>query len=421
MKHFKWSLISIIVLFFLSQNGWTETINIGLNYPQTGPYSALGLAQYNAATLAAEEINNRGGILNKKIKIVSRDTQSKPDISAKNVLELIDNEKCEMIFGGVSSAVAIAGGQAARSRDKLYFGTMTASNATTCEAGHKYIFREGYNAWMAAKSLASYLMKEKLSSKKFFYITADYTWGKTTEKSIRTFSMTTNEKRHRRVYTPFPGATYSDFSNALTLAKVVKPQVLVLVLFGKDLTRILTMLEERGLKKNFQAILTPSLSLSIATNAGAKVMEGVIGTVPWCWNVPFKYNYPKGKKFVTKYADRYHSYPSISSGSAYTILYQYKEAVERAGTFDTKTIIASLENYKYTSLKDEQQWRGFDHQSVQTVYVVTCKKSEEVQKDKFKQDFFKIIDTLPGEKAVRSKDLWQQIRKNAGKPSELEY
>ncbi|MCP3931195.1 MAG: ABC transporter substrate-binding protein, partial [Bacteroidetes bacterium] len=253
-----------------------------------------------------------------------------------------------------------------------------------------------------AKAISSYLMKEKLSSKKFFYITANYTWGKTTEDSIRTFSMTTNEKRHRRFYTPFPGATYKDFSNALAMAKVVKPQVLVMILFGKDMSRALTMLKEMGLKDKFQAILVPNLTLGMATAAGPEVMEDVIGALPWSWNIPFKYNYTKGKNFVTKFADRYHSYPSSSAGSAYTILHQYKKAVERAGTFNTRSVIDVLENHKYVSLKDEQTWRGFDHQSVQTVHIVACKKAEEVQKDKYRQDYFKIIDSLPGKEAARS-------------------
>ncbi len=421
MKHLKGILIPIIFLFLFSQTGWAEIVKIGLNYPQTGPYSIQGIAQYNAAILAVEEINAKGGILDRKIELHTKDTQSKPAVSTKNVLALIDKEKCEMIFGGSSSAVAIAGGKAAKSRGKLYFGTLTYSNTTTGIEGHKYIFRECYNAWMGAKAISSYLMKENLSSKKFFYITADYTWGRTTENSIRTFSMTTNDKRHRRFYTPFPGATYKDFSNALAMAKVVKPQVLVLVLFGKDMARALTMLEEMGLKKKFQAIVVPNLTLGMATSAGPKVMEGVIGAVPWSWNVPFRYNYSKGKKFVEKFAERYHSYPSSSAGSAYTILYQYKEAVERAGTFDTKTVIEALENHKYTSLDDEQQWRAFDHQSLQTVYTVRCRPAEEVQKDKYKQNYFKILDTLPGNEAARSKEHWQQIRKTAGKPLELEY
>jgi len=422
MKNTKTILVPIILLILCYANARANVnvIRIGLNYPQTGPYSVQGQAQFNAAQLAVEEINSSGGILGKKVELITRDTESKPTISTKNVLELIDKEKCVMIFGGSSSAVAIAGGKAAKSRDKLYFGTLTYSNATTGKEGHKNIFRECYNAWMGAKALATYLKETELSGRKYFYITANYTWGWTTEKSIRYFSLTNNEKQHRRFFVPFPGATYKDFSSALAMAKAVNPDVLVLVLFGKDMARALTMIQEMKLKKKFKAIVVPNLTLGMATSAGPKIMEGVIGALPWSWNVPYQYNYSKGKKFVENYSSRYHSYPSTSSASAYTILYQYKDAVERAGTFDTKNVIQALEGHKFVSLKDEQQWRDFDHQALQTVYTVRCKTAQEVQKDKFKQDYFEILDKMEGNIAARDKKQWLDIRKEAGKPPVLE-
>jgi ABC-type branched-subunit amino acid transport system substrate-binding protein len=401
--------------------GYAESVRIGLNYPQTGPYSVQGKAQFDAARLAVQEINSQGGILGRTVELVTRDTQSKADVSASNVLELIDKEKCEMIFGGSSSAVAIAGGEAAKSRGKIYFGTLTYSNETTAEAGHKYMFRECYNAWMGAKALGKYLVDMKLQGIKYFYITADYTWGKTTEESIRTFSMTTDQRRHLRRYVPFPGATAKDLTDALSWAEAVKPAVLVLVLFGKDMSRALTILEERGMKKQFQAIVVPNLTLGMAMEAGPKAMEGVIGALPWAWNIPYKYNYPKGKEFVEKFTRMYNSHPSSSAASAYTVLYQYKDAVERAGTFASKKVIEALEGHTFVSLKDEQEWRAFDHQAIQSVYTVRCKPAEEVRKDKFKEDYFEILYKMDGEEAARTEEHWLKIRKDAGKPAELEF
>ncbi|MCI5119971.1 MAG: branched-chain amino acid ABC transporter substrate-binding protein [Candidatus Electrothrix sp. AUS4] len=366
-------------------------------------------------------INEQGGILGRKVELVMRDTQSQSEVSTNNVLELIDKENCEMIFGGSSSAVAIAGGKAAKSRGKLYFGTLTYSNTTTAEAGHKYMFRECYNAWMGAKALGKYLVDANLQGLKYFYITADYTWGRTTEESIRTFSLTANTRRHMRRYVPFPGATYKDLSDALSWAGAVKPDVLVLVLFGKDMSRALSILEERDMKKNYKAIVVPNLTLGMAIEAGAEAMEGVIGALPWAWNVPYKYNYPKGKEFVEKFAKIHNSYPSSSAASAYTILYQYKDAVERASTFDTKKVIEALEGHAFVSLKDEQVWRAFDHQAIQSVYTVRCKPAEEVRRDRFKQDYFEILYKMDGEEAARTEEQWLKLRKDAGMPAELEF
>ncbi len=422
MNNYKRMLYAVGMMFFgMISCGYAESVKIGLNYPQTGPYSTQGKAQLDAAQMAVEEINEQGGILGRTVELVTRDTQSKSDKSTKNVLELIDEEHCEMIFGGSSSAVAIAGGKVAKSKGKLYFGTLTYSNSTTGTEGHKYMFRECYNAWMGAKALGKYLVEMKLQGIKYFYITADYSWGRTTEESIRTFSMTTDARRHLRHYVPFPGATTKDLSAALSWAKAIKPAVLVLVLFGKDMSRTLTMLNEKGMKDQFKAIVVPNLTLGMATEAGAEAMEGVIGALPWAWNVPYKYDYPQGKKFVEKFSEIYNSYPSTSAASAYTILYQYKDAVERAKTFDSKKIIKKLEDHTFVSLKDEQQWRGFDHQALQTVYTVRGKSADEVGQDKFKQDYFEILYKMDGNEAARTKEQWLKIRKKAGLSPELEF
>lgn len=412
------SLILLVIILSLCTGVNAATVKIGLNYPKTGPYSLQGSAQLDAANMAVQEINSGGGILGKNIELVIRDSESKADVAKKNVEELIDKQGCTMIFGGSASSVAIAGGKAAKSRGKLYFGTLTYSNATTMEEGHKYMFRECYNAWMGAKVLSDYL-RANYSNKKYFYVVADYTWGWTTEESLRTFSLTLSRKRHKKVLTPFPGATDEDFKKALAKAENSRSDVLVLVLFGKDMSRALTLATEMGLKKKM-AIVVPNLTLGMALSAGPKVMEGVVGALPWCWKVPYVYGYQKGIKFVEKFAKKYDLYPSTSAASAYTILYQYKKAVERAGTFETKAVINALEGHKFISLKDEQIWRKFDHQCMQTVYAVKCKPEKEVSKDKFRQDYFEIMTKMPGKEAAITQERWTELRKKAGRPIELE-
>lgn len=407
------------IMFLMAGSLQAQVVKIGLNYPKTGPYSIQGLAQLNAADMAVDEINQAGGILDRKIELVIRDTESKPDLSVRNVIEMIDREGCEMIFGGSSSAVAIAGGKAAKSKGKIYFGTLTYSNATTGTQAHKYMFRECYNAYMGAKVLSEYL-RENFQGKRFFYVVADYTWGWTTESSIRSFSLTLDRKRHKRSLTPFPGATEEDFKRALSRAETTNSEVLVLVLFGKDMSKAVKIATDMGLK-NKMAIVVPNLTLGMAHSAGAKIMEDVVGALPWCWSIPFKYNYEKGKEFVNKFAERYDFYPSTSAASVYTILYEYKSAVERAGSFDSKKVIAALEGHRFISLKDEQYWRDFDHQCIQTVYAVKCKPEREVLRDKFKLDYFEIMKTMEGDKAAISKDGWVRERKKAGMSPDLEW
>lgn len=209
-----------------------------MNYPRTGPYYTQGLNQFRAAQMAVEEINATGGILGRKAEIVWRDSQSKVDVTKKNVTELIEKEGVTMVFGGSASNVTVASGEIAQQKGVPFFGTLTYSTATTGTEGHRFTFRECYDSWMGAKALSKYL-KAWFSGKKYFYITADYTWGWTTEDSLRRLTDTTDAAAHPGVKTPFPTDAAKDFKRALEQA----------------------------------------------ADAGPQSMDGVLGALPWAWNM----------------------------------------------------------------------------------------------------------------------------------------
>jgi ABC-type branched-subunit amino acid transport system substrate-binding protein len=394
-----------------------ESVKVGLNYPKTGPYATQGLDQYRAATLALEEINAGGGILGRPVELIWRDSQSKVDVTRRNVEELIDKEGVKMLFGGSASSVAIAAGEIAQQRGVPFFGTLTYSTDTTGKDGHRYTFRECYDSWMAAKVLSVYL-NARFPKKKYFYVTADYTWGWTTETALRALTGTTGAE-HGRALTPFPTASSQDFRVALEKAQAAAPAVLVLVLFGQDMVTGIRIADELGLNRTAQ-IVVPNLTLGMAEDAGPRAMQGVVGALPWAWNIPYKLDYAGGRRFVEAFAKRYERYPCTSGASAYTILWEYKAAVERAGSFDGAAVVRALEGHAYTRLKDEQVWRAFDHQSVQRVWAVRCKPAAEVVKDKYQLDYFEILGSLPGEEAAVGPVQWKAQRAAAGKPPQLE-
>jgi len=85
----------------------TETIQVGLIASLTGKYSALGSEDKKAVELAVEQVNTAGGLLGKKVSIVTRDDQTLPD---KSVLAYNDlkTENVVAVIGSVFSNSALA-------------------------------------------------------------------------------------------------------------------------------------------------------------------------------------------------------------------------------------------------------------------------------------------------------------------------
>lgn len=418
MRRFFLVLTLLLVSGFEASGRTSDTVVLGMNAPKTGPYARQGEDEILGARLAVREINRDGGILGKPVQLAIKDSRSSPEYSREAVLDLIYMERARMIFGGVSSAVALRVSEICQERGVLFMGTLTAANAFTGASGRRHVFRACSDAWMNGKALGNYLKRE-FAGKRFFYVTADYAWGRSAEDSIRRFSETGDRSRHGGSLIPFPSTAAGPYKKAMKEALAARPDVLVLCLFGDDVARATTVLQKaRGLR-SFQ-IVVPCLEILLAQSAGPASMEGVIGVSDWNWKVPLVYGYRRGKQFVRDFVMRYRRYPGWGGCMAYTIVYEYKSAVERAGSFETPDLIRALEGHSFQLLKDRQTWREFDHQCVQTLYLVRGKPARMVIRDRFRMDFFEILEAIPGEGLVRSFEEWKAARHAAGKPPFLE-
>lgn len=393
-----------------------DPILIGLNYPRTGHYKEEGLAQMRAALLAIDEINAQGGLLGREVKLISRDTASRPEKAARNVDKMVE-DGAVMLFGSVSSAVAIAASARARQLNTLYFATIGYSNDVTDKSGHRYVFRESSSATMTGRALGQYL-SEKFPDKTYFYVTADYTWGHSSEQALRENTNTTDTSKHKGVLLPFPTAKQSDYTAVLKQALESNADIVALVLYGHDLVRAMRTADTLGLTKKVQ-IIAPNLTQSVLEQAGPGLMVGVIGTEHWLWRAPELENSQAGLAFVDNFNKAYDLYPPSAAASAYTVVKQWADAVSRSRSTDSEAVIKALEGHDYTLLKDAAQWRAFDHQNVQTVYVVQVNDRNTVMAHPSRQDYFKILQRFPAQQTAQTQEEWQAVRAKAGQPNQL--
>ena len=136
--------ISLLILpnSSLAENLPQLEVRIGLNYPQSGPYASLGESQLRGALMATDEINSRGGMLGHRIRLMTKDSGTHVGKTQANIQELLEVYHVKMIFGGVSSDVAIAACELCQEQWVPFFGTMTYSTTTTGEQAHRSCFRE---------------------------------------------------------------------------------------------------------------------------------------------------------------------------------------------------------------------------------------------------------------------------------------
>ncbi|TMK13656.1 MAG: ABC transporter substrate-binding protein, partial [Alphaproteobacteria bacterium] len=154
-------------------SGQTDAIRIGHLTPLTGFLGPLVMG----VKLAADEINDSGGVMGRKIELVMEDSVNPQTASAK-AERLIERDKVAMIIGEISSASGLAIGQVANRLKTVFINTGCNSDALRGASCNPYMFHiEGANS-MYVIAVGQYLLRENLvRGKKWYSLTADYAFG----------------------------------------------------------------------------------------------------------------------------------------------------------------------------------------------------------------------------------------------------
>jgi branched-chain amino acid transport system substrate-binding protein len=155
----------------------------------------------------------------------------------------------------------------------------------------------------------------------------------------------------------------------------------------------LNQAKDFGLTKNCK-ILVPLVDEYMARGTGDN-FDNVVATAPFYWQYHAQ-KYPGAKKFVEAFRAKYGTPPSNGAEVAYVDMYQYKSAVERAGTINPDAVIAKLEGWHFQMTKEPEYWRKEDHQGINSVLVMEgVPMSQRAGGDKWA--FAKVLEEHSGE------------------------
>jgi branched-chain amino acid transport system substrate-binding protein len=115
------------------------TIKVGEFASLTGKEAAFGQSSHKGTVLAIEELNAAGGLLGRKLELVSEDNQSKPGESATIVKKLISRDKVVAVLGEVASSRSLEAAPIAQAAH-IPMISPSSTNPAVTETGD-YIFR----------------------------------------------------------------------------------------------------------------------------------------------------------------------------------------------------------------------------------------------------------------------------------------
>jgi branched-chain amino acid transport system substrate-binding protein len=355
-------------------------IKIGFPVPLTGAFSAEAQDQVRAAEIAIKEFNDSGGFNGRKAELLVRDDKLNPGEAATRTLELIEKDKVDFVVGSLSAATQLSINAVCRDR-KIIFNSISQSDAINeAKDWSLYTFHEALNPHLTAGAVGRYAFPR--FGKKVVYLTADYAYGHEMVRGFQRAGQSLGVQTLADIRHPIGAADYSAF---LPRIQALKPDILVLCNFGRDLVNSAKQATDFGIKANTK-IIAPVLLYTARQAGGADAFEGILGGTSYYWGMEDKI--PAAKTFNDKFRKAHGgAVPSDYGALGYAGVRSVLQAVREAKSTESVKVSIALRQLRYNWYKGEQFYRKCDHQSVQSVVIVESKSKN--MKDKY--DVFNVL------------------------------
>ena len=210
-----------------------NTIKIGFPIPLSGPTAVYGKPILAGAEMAVAEINAKGGVLGRKLELLSRDSKANADEAVRLSRELIIKNGVDFLSGTLTSAEAPAVSTVAKENKIVFVAPTSKSTILTDEKHiHPYIFRVASNTDVEGLAGATLMAKWK-DVKTVATIAPDYAYGR---DSISGFIAALKKQRPdiEIVDQQWPKLGEPEFTPFITAQMSKKPDAVYCSLFAGD-------------------------------------------------------------------------------------------------------------------------------------------------------------------------------------------
>ncbi len=352
----------------------------------SGVYAVSGGSQSLGKQVSINDWNKNGGVLGRQIKLVHADTAAKTDIAIPAARKLVEQDKVDVLVGEVSSNVGLALSAYAQSAGIVFVASGTHDTTITGSKANLSCFRTTAANAMLANAVANYMLTFP-TNKRWFFITPDYAYGHSAQQGFQKVLEANGGTMVDNELTPFPN-TSGDFTPQLTKAKNSDADVLILSLYGGDLTNALKQIGQAGLQNRFKQIGGPLNGVEVVIGAGPENNFGIWGA-PWAPDYPSEGSRELAKKLLTqsgKYVDWRMYLGWLAAEAAIT-------GILRAKSTDATKLVRAMEGLSFNGAQRKFcHIRACDHQNELDVLVT---QSIPKSQWKFPNQFFKILKIVP--------------------------
>lgn len=310
----------------------SDTIKVGLLFSSSGSTAGVEQSMINAAILAFDEINEKGGINGKKIEYIQEDYASDPSTATEKIKKLIQQDEVVATIGCYTSASRQATLATLKDENSL----LIYPTYTEGEEVHPNVIYVGAMPNQQATDYIPWLIENE--GKKAFLVGNDYVFPKTCNKQANILIKNCGGEVVGEEYAPLGS---SDFAAIVTKIKEQKPDFIYCDLVGDSVVAFYKEYAQQGLTPEecpIASIATDEMSVKAM---GAEYAKGHYTSMNYFETLDTEAN----KAFVEAYYNKFNDGSTITclAEATYDSCYLLKAALEKAGDEkDTDALIQAF-------------------------------------------------------------------------------
>jgi branched-chain amino acid transport system substrate-binding protein len=303
-----------------------DVIKVGEFASLNGSEAAFGRSAHNGTELAIDDINAAGGVMGKKLKLITEDNQSKDGESATAVKKLISLDKVVAILGEVASGRSLEAAPVCQNA-KIPQVSPSSTNPKVTQVGD-YIFRVCWEDHFQGSTVLAKFALNSMKVKKVAMLTdvgAPYSVG-LAGFFREGFAAGGGQIIAEQKYTKDD----KDFKAQLTAIKGFNPEAIFIPGYYSQVTLIALQARELGFTVPIfggDGWEAPEL---IQGPGAAEALEGCYFSTHFSPDQEGS----KAKEFVAKYEKKYKARPDAMGALGYDSVLVLVDAIKRAGTTD---------------------------------------------------------------------------------------
>ena len=312
--------------------------------------------------LAVEEINAAGGVLGKKLEVVSRDDGANPGDAVRVANELVTREGVNILAGTFLSHIGLAVTEFAGKQKVFFLAAEPLTDKITWQNGNRYTFRLRPSTYMQVAMLIPHAAAAK--KKRWALVYPNFEYGQSAAAWFKEM-LKKAQPDVEFVTEQAPPLGKVDAGAVVQAIDDAKPDGVFNVLFGPDLAKLVREGTTRGVFKDRVVVSLLSGEPEYLDPLKEDTPVGWIVTgYPWA-----EIDTPAHKTFLAAYQKRWNDYPRLGSIVGYDTMKSLAAGIAKAGSTDTEKLIAAFRGLKLESPFGLFEYRASDHQATVGAYV----------------------------------------------------